>query len=233
MAVYSISGNVVVTGATVKAVKGVSVYTTISSPAGDYTIASLSAGTYIVTPTLAGYGFLPESKSVIITTANITGVDFNGIRESRREIITQGIVKNLQGISQTSGYWNNISKVSRRLKTLQQEVNIANNYSVIFVFSDEEGREDFPQQIQADFKVTLLVYGKDDSDNRDRTVNRLIQDIDKCLVKDRNIASVGGAGTAIDCSVEKVAPFTMDVRSEFEIEIILRVPYRYTRGGGE
>jgi len=48
---------------------------------GNYTISGLVAGTYMVTPTLVGYGFVPSSTDVTVneTAGNAAGVDFAAI----------------------------------------------------------------------------------------------------------------------------------------------------------
>ncbi len=71
-ATYSISGSAGTSGATVTAGSG----STTSDGSSNYTIASLAAGTYTVTPTKSGCTFSPSSSSVTITSANVTGVNF-------------------------------------------------------------------------------------------------------------------------------------------------------------
>jgi len=45
--------------------------------AGSYTIDAVAAGTWTVTPTRSGYQFSPASRSVPVSTADVTGVDFS------------------------------------------------------------------------------------------------------------------------------------------------------------
>ena len=80
-ATYSITG--MVTTATGAAASGVTLTLTgsaggsqTSDASGAYTFSSLAAGTYTVTPTLAGYTFAPASAQVTITTANQTATTF-------------------------------------------------------------------------------------------------------------------------------------------------------------
>jgi hypothetical protein len=79
---YSISGHIATGGGT--AISGVSVTRTGSATpvttnaTGDYTFTGLAAGTYTITPSLAGYLFSPVNKSVTITNANATGQNFTG-----------------------------------------------------------------------------------------------------------------------------------------------------------
>lgn len=70
-ATYSISGNCGAPGATVSAGTAFNV----SDSGGVYSITGLSAGTYTVTPALAGYIFNPSSRSVTVGP-NATGINF-------------------------------------------------------------------------------------------------------------------------------------------------------------
>jgi hypothetical protein len=69
---FSISGNAGTTGATVSTSGG----SATSDASSNYTIASLAAGTYTLTPSKSGCTFSPASSSVTITSANVTGVNF-------------------------------------------------------------------------------------------------------------------------------------------------------------
>jgi len=70
---FSISGNAGTTGATITAGSG----SATSDGSSNYTISSLAAGTYTVTPAKSGCTFTPASSSVTITSANVTGVNFS------------------------------------------------------------------------------------------------------------------------------------------------------------
>jgi len=76
---YSIAGTLSPSslgkGASVKAAGPVTVTTTAASN-GTYTLSGLPSGTYVVTPTLSGVTFSPSSRSVTISHANITGLNF-------------------------------------------------------------------------------------------------------------------------------------------------------------
>jgi DNA-binding beta-propeller fold protein YncE len=61
------------------AAKGSVTATTVTSAAGAYTIAGLTPGVYVVSPSAPGIFFSPLSQSVNITTANITGVNFGSL----------------------------------------------------------------------------------------------------------------------------------------------------------
>ena len=71
-ATFSISGNAGTTGATLSTGGG----SATSDASSNYTIASLAAGTYTVTPSKSGCTFSPTSSAVTITPANVTGINF-------------------------------------------------------------------------------------------------------------------------------------------------------------
>ena len=55
---------------------GAAVGTTITDSAGNYTFASLSNGTYAVTPSHTGYTFNPSVQQAVVSGANVTAVNF-------------------------------------------------------------------------------------------------------------------------------------------------------------
>jgi hypothetical protein len=71
-ATYSISGSAGTNGATVTAGSA----SATSDASNNYTLSSLAAGTYTVTPSKSGCTFSPASQSVTITSANVTGINF-------------------------------------------------------------------------------------------------------------------------------------------------------------
>lgn len=71
-ATFSISGNAGTTGATLSTGSA----SATSDASSNYTISSLAAGTYTVTPSKSGCTFSPASSSVTIASANVTGVNF-------------------------------------------------------------------------------------------------------------------------------------------------------------
>jgi lysyl endopeptidase len=77
---YSVSGTVTtsagagISGVTVST--GSATATTNSS--GAYTLSGLANGTYTLTPSLSGYTFSPTSRSVTVSSANVTGQNFTG-----------------------------------------------------------------------------------------------------------------------------------------------------------
>src|SRR5256885_4435682 len=62
-------------GATVT-LGGAASATTTADSSGNYTLAGLPNGTYMITPSHAGYTFTPSSQSMTLNGGNITGVNF-------------------------------------------------------------------------------------------------------------------------------------------------------------
>jgi hypothetical protein len=78
---YSISGTVTLNGS---GLSGVTVSTDSSHSAttdssGSYTITGLMNGSYTVTPSKSGCSFSPTSRSVTVSGANVSGVDFKDV----------------------------------------------------------------------------------------------------------------------------------------------------------
>lgn len=96
---YSVSGNAGTTGATVTA-GGRSATSDASS---NYSITGLAAGTFTVTPSKSGCTFTPTSRSVTITSANLTGVSFTASCGSTDTPLTSGVT--LTGQSVAKGAW--------------------------------------------------------------------------------------------------------------------------------
>ena len=71
---YSISGTVTLSESALQGVtitlSGTSAATTTTDASGNYSFANLSPGTYTVTPSLAGYTYLPSSPTVTISNAS-------------------------------------------------------------------------------------------------------------------------------------------------------------------
>jgi hypothetical protein len=81
-ATYSVSGKVIsgrkaLTGVTL-ALGGDSSSVTTTDRKGNYTFEGLSSGTYTVTPDSTKYTFSPNSMTVTVSSADITGQDFTG-----------------------------------------------------------------------------------------------------------------------------------------------------------
>jgi hypothetical protein len=72
---FSISGNAGVGGATVS-YSGQAVGSVVANSSGAYTISGLSAGSYTLVPSLAGYSFSPASLPLTITSSNLTNENF-------------------------------------------------------------------------------------------------------------------------------------------------------------
>ena len=51
---------------------------TTTDSAGNYSLGSLVAGSYTITPTRSGYTFSPVNRAVTISSANVTGQNFTG-----------------------------------------------------------------------------------------------------------------------------------------------------------
>jgi len=73
----SIAGNTTIAGATVN-YTGAASGSTTSDGSGNYTIAGLSAGTYVISVSKSHDSFAPLTRSVTISGSNVTGVNFAG-----------------------------------------------------------------------------------------------------------------------------------------------------------
>ncbi len=69
---YTVSGSAGTASATVTAGSA----SATSDASGNFTLTGLAAGTYTVTPTKSGCTFSPTSRSVTVSSANVTGVNF-------------------------------------------------------------------------------------------------------------------------------------------------------------
>jgi hypothetical protein len=81
-------------GATVN-LTGTSSATVAADASGNYTFSSLANGSYTVSPTKTGFTFSPTSRSVTVSNANVTGVNFS--------TNTGGSVQNSEAISVNAG----------------------------------------------------------------------------------------------------------------------------------
>jgi Bacterial Ig-like domain (group 2) len=84
-ATYILSGSTGAASATVVAISGTAgpagtggaaETSTTASGSGTFSFSNLPPGSYIITPSLAGYTFTPSSQSATITNANVSGVNF-------------------------------------------------------------------------------------------------------------------------------------------------------------
>jgi hypothetical protein len=55
---------------------GVSTASATADSSGNYTFTGLANGTYVVTPSHAGYAYTPATQAVTVNGANVTGVNF-------------------------------------------------------------------------------------------------------------------------------------------------------------
>lgn len=74
---FSLSGNVSVSGAGATiSLSGPTSATAVADASGNYTFSGLGSGTYIVSPTKAGFTFTPTSLNVSVSGANVGNVNF-------------------------------------------------------------------------------------------------------------------------------------------------------------
>lgn len=81
---YSISGKIansagVGLSSAIVAISGAATGNVLTDASGNYTFTGVPAGSYTITPALGGFAFAPESSSVVVTTANVTGTDFTAV----------------------------------------------------------------------------------------------------------------------------------------------------------
>lgn len=80
---YTISGRITSNGVGLPSVfvvisgLGTGVFTTDAD--GNYVIPGVRKGEYAITPAASSYSFVPASRSVIVDTANVSGVDFTAV----------------------------------------------------------------------------------------------------------------------------------------------------------
>jgi hypothetical protein len=105
--IWSVSGTVagaVSQGVTVT-LGGASSATAKTDAAGHYAFAGLADGDYTVTPSLAGCTFTPDSRTVNVSGADVTGQDFtaalvpHGISGTVSGAVAQGVTVSLTGAS--------------------------------------------------------------------------------------------------------------------------------------
>jgi hypothetical protein len=75
---FAISGTVTPapSATTTISLSGTASATTTAATNGTYSFSGLAAGTYAVTPSASGFGFNPTTQAAIITTSDITGLNF-------------------------------------------------------------------------------------------------------------------------------------------------------------
>jgi hypothetical protein len=92
---FSISGTISPTtggsGATVS-LSGAAAATTIADGAGNYVFTGLVNGTYVVTPSSAGYTFNPSTQTATVNVANVTGLNFTAIAQGGQTFSISGAI---------------------------------------------------------------------------------------------------------------------------------------------
>lgn len=73
---YSLSGTVTGGGSALLTLSGSSSATTTADGSGNYSFANLANGSYTVTPSKSGYSISPTNRTVTVSGANTTGVNF-------------------------------------------------------------------------------------------------------------------------------------------------------------
>jgi Carboxypeptidase regulatory-like domain/Bacterial Ig-like domain (group 2) len=73
---YTLSGSAGVASATVVISQGAASASTTASGSGAFSFAGVPSGSYLLTPSLAGYTFSPSTQSVTVTNANVSSVNF-------------------------------------------------------------------------------------------------------------------------------------------------------------
>ncbi len=82
---YALSGTVTSTAGTPLAgvtmtLSGSTSASTKTDSNGNYSFKSLANGNYTITPSFSGYSFTPASRAITISNANISGLNFSGVR---------------------------------------------------------------------------------------------------------------------------------------------------------
>ncbi len=83
-ATYSISGTISGAGGTGAAVNlsGTSTAATTADAFGNYTFTGMANGSYTVTPSNSGFTFTPASQAASVSSASVTGINFNTVTDS-------------------------------------------------------------------------------------------------------------------------------------------------------
>jgi hypothetical protein len=66
--------------------------TTTASSSGSYSFSGLASGTYAVTPSKVGFGFNPTTQAAVITSSDITGLNFTASAQSGPTFTISGTV---------------------------------------------------------------------------------------------------------------------------------------------
>jgi antitoxin component YwqK of YwqJK toxin-antitoxin module len=105
--ILTISGKITSNGSALSsvfvAISGSGSGVAVTDANGNFTFTGLRAGSYTITPTLAGFAFTPVSRPVVVATANITGIDFNAVSLTPGTVT--GVVTNPDGsVTTTTAY---------------------------------------------------------------------------------------------------------------------------------
>jgi hypothetical protein len=107
---FSISGKVTTGGSGLAGVtvstNGASATTATTATDGTYTLSGLAVGTYTVSPSRTGYAFSPTYRTISLSTANASGINFtatdNGGLYSLKGVVTLG-GSGLSGVKVAAG----------------------------------------------------------------------------------------------------------------------------------
>jgi len=99
---YAISGNCGAPSTTIN-YSGTASGSVTADGSGNYTIASLPNGTYVLTPSLAGFQFSQPSAVVVVNGVNITGVNFQAA--SAWSPVDSRITPNMNRVENNSIFW--------------------------------------------------------------------------------------------------------------------------------
>jgi hypothetical protein len=85
-ATYTLSGSAGVASATITAAKGTATASTTANGSGAFSFVDVPPGSFVFTPSLAGYTFSPSSQSVTVTNGNVSGVNFTATATSSHSV---------------------------------------------------------------------------------------------------------------------------------------------------
>jgi hypothetical protein len=97
---YAISGTVTPTtggGGSTITLSGAASATATANSSGAYSFTGLAAGTYVVTPSNAGFTFSPTTHAATITTGNITGLNFTAAAQTSPTASISGTITPTSG----------------------------------------------------------------------------------------------------------------------------------------
>lgn len=78
--------------ATTLSLSGAATATTTAANDGTYSFSALSAGTYAITPSATGFGFNPTTQAAVITSSDVTGVNFVASAQSGPTFTLSGTI---------------------------------------------------------------------------------------------------------------------------------------------